>query len=522
MKKLVLSLLSGLLLAFSWPEIGVFPFIFFSFLPLFVLEGLVSNSDINKKGVIIFLYSFLSFLVFNIITTYWIYHSTLFGAAIAFIINSLLMATVFWLFYNSRRILGNRLGYLSFIFFWIGMEYLHLNWDLAWPWLTLGNVFSSIPSFVQWYEFTGVLGGSLIVLLSNLLVFRFWKSKMKRDVILLTFILSVSFLSSWFLMQKEEDNSSMEFEVVIVQPNIDPYKDKFALDYQHQLESFINLAKESLTDNTRLLVGPETVLQEVIWESEIDSSYSIYCLRNLQEEFPKLSILVGASTYKSFNVGEDITSTARKFKYKDGYYDVYNSAVFLSYSGDVKIYHKTRLVPGAEKIPFPYFLNNISSLSVNLGGVSGSLGSSNSTYIFSVNETIIQPLICYESVFGEISSYQHSDLLCVITNDGWWKETAGYKQHFVYSRLRAIEQRTPIVRSANTGISGIISSYGEDLLKTKWNQEDSVKQKINLTRRVTIYNQYGDYIGRLASFISVLLLILMIVRYKLSSRVILH
>ena len=151
MNKLFLALLSGLLLAFSWPSIGVFPLVFIAFIPLFILE---KKSEKSKQ---VFWYSFFAFFIFNAITTYWVYHATLFGAIAAFFVNATLMATAFWVFHKIKKATSNRLGYFSFIVLWISMEYLHLNWDLSWPWLTLGNAFANSPSVVQWYEFTGFL-----------------------------------------------------------------------------------------------------------------------------------------------------------------------------------------------------------------------------------------------------------------------------------------------------------------------------------------------------------------------------
>ena len=143
MRKLLLALLSGLLLAFSWPELGLFPLLFFAFLPLLIVEDELNNSNDKKKGRKVFWYSFLAFFIFNAITTYWVYHATLFGAIAAFIVNSTLMSTAFWLFHKVKSATTNRLGYLSFIVLWISIEYLHLNWDLSWPWLTLGNAFAN-------------------------------------------------------------------------------------------------------------------------------------------------------------------------------------------------------------------------------------------------------------------------------------------------------------------------------------------------------------------------------------------
>ena len=506
MNKLLLALLSGVLLAFSWPSIGAFPLIFISFIPLLILE----DKAVNSKQV--FWYSFLAFFIFNFITTYWIYHATFFGAIAAFLVNANLMALAFWLFHKIKKYTSNRLGYFSFIVLWISMEYLHLNWDLSWPWLTLGNVFANSPFVFQWYEFTGFLGGSLWVILVNLLLYRVFKNKSKKSMILasiLTLLIPMS-LSSYIYFNSKNKKDQI-INVLIVQPNVDPYIDKFSKGYQQQLEDFISLVRTSLTQENQLLLAPETVLLEGIWENNLEATYSIKALRELQNEFPNLNILVGATTYKAFGYGEKKTNTAREIRNANIFYDAYNSAVFIPDSGDVQVYHKTKLVPGAEKMPFPYILDPLAKLAVDLGGTSGSLGSDNNLNSFSVESSVISPLICYESVFGEMELGK-TNLLTIITNDGWWKNTAGYKQHFQYARLRAVEQRKSIIRSANTGISGVINERGEVLKKTEWDEAVCINTKVNLNNISTFYSQYGDYIGRISVFIAVLFLIISFVK----------
>ena len=115
MRKFKLAILSGLLLAFSWPEIGFLPLIIIGFVPLFLLENEICESKLKRKGRIIFAYAFLSFFIFNITTTYWIWHATIGGAFFAFVVNALLMTSVFWLFHKAKLILGSRLGYTSLI-----------------------------------------------------------------------------------------------------------------------------------------------------------------------------------------------------------------------------------------------------------------------------------------------------------------------------------------------------------------------------------------------------------------------
>ena len=283
MRRWILCILTGLLLSFSWPEIGVFPLIFIAFIPLLILEEEISIS-LKRTSFKVFLFSFLSFLIFNVFTTYWIWHSTIVGSFIAFFINSFLMSLSFVCFHKVKKILGRKQGYFSFLVFWISFEYLHLHWDLAWPWLTIGNVFAKQTFLVQWYEYTGILGGSFWVLIVNILLFNWWREDriIKRLIIPGILLLSPFILS--LLLQKSDKESYQE--IVIVQPNIDSYNNKFNRDDQEQLDDFIKIARSKLTKKTKLLVGPETVLQENwLFESYLDQSASIKKLKNLQKSF---------------------------------------------------------------------------------------------------------------------------------------------------------------------------------------------------------------------------------------------
>ena len=510
MNKFTLSIISGLLLAFSWVATGFFPLIFFAFIPLLILEKNLSLKR-KKSSLLIFGYSFLSFFLFNVITTYWIWHASIFGAFAAFTINAILMSLVMTLFHKVRYVLGNKKGYLFLIFLWISMEYLHLNWELAWPWLTLGNVFASCPNLVQWYEYTGVLGGSLWVLIINVLLYRLLVSKHMKDVLIPIVILLIPIAISQIIKLSIEKKSHINGEVVIVQPNVDPYKDKFNRDAQQQLDDFIKISRTKITSKTNLLVGPETALQETLWENNIANTESILKLKNLQKDFPNLNILIGSTTFKY--LGDNKEKNSRKLR-DNAWYNIYNTAIFLDLDSNISIYHKTKLVPGVEKIPYSFILNKIGDFTVDLGGTSGSLSVDNSIDIFEGKELKILPLICYESIFGDIITSKESNIIVIITNDGWWKNTSGYKQHFQYARLRAIEQRKSIIRSANTGISAVISPSGEIESETNWDEEIAINSLVSVNDTITFYNKFGDFIGRIFSFVSILLLFSAIVKNK--------
>ena len=497
-RKLLLCLISAFLLVISWPPSG-FPFLIFgAFVPLFfVLEGL------SKKRSA-FTYSFFVFVIWNVFTTYWIYNASLFGAVAAILVNSFLMACVIFLFVWLKSKFNDRRAWWALLSFWLSFEYLHLNWDLSWPWLTLGNVFAHYPKYIQWYEFTGVLGGSLWIVLANILLFHSFKNKKKYTLPSLVIIIPI--LIS-FCVQFEDDGKDVE--VVVVQPNIDPYQEKFdGLTSLEQLDIFIELAETKLDSNTNYLIGPETAIIDGLWENKIDNAAEISRLKGLIDKYPDLNIILGAVTFKAYTEFDEVPLTARKFTGLDAYYDVYNSAIQVNKSA-ISIYHKSKLVQGVEFTPFPSILEKLEFLTIDLGGITGSLGTQDFREVFPSNSAQIAPIICYESVFGEYTTNyarNGADIFAIITNDGWWKDTPGYKQHLNYASLRAIECRRAIARSANTGISAFIDSRGNINRKTNWDEEVVIKDIIKTNTVQTFYISFGDYIGRLSAFIAVMFL----------------
>ena len=168
---LAYSLTTGFLLACSWPVNGFTPLIFISLIPILYVEDLISKDPLAKKYLRLFFYSFIAFLTWNIATTWWIVNSSLPGFIFANLVNSLFYSLILILYSRVKRKVDFKAGALFFITFWIAFEKFHLNWEFSWPWLNLGNVFSERISWIQWYEFTGVFGGSLWVLSSNIILF---------------------------------------------------------------------------------------------------------------------------------------------------------------------------------------------------------------------------------------------------------------------------------------------------------------------------------------------------------------
>ena len=207
-----------------------------------------------------------------------------------------------------------------------------------------------------------------------------------------------------------------------------------------------------------------------------------------------------------------LTSTARKFPQSDAYYDMYNAAIQVGAADQPQVYHKSKLVQGVEKMPFASILKPLEDFALDLGGTIGSLGSQDESSVFqsAFSDFKVAPVICYESIYGEyVASYvqKGANLIFIMTNDGWWDDSPGYKQHLAYARLRAIENRRSIARSANTGISCFINQRGDILNATDWWQEAVIQGTLNANHELTVYTKAGNYLARLASFIATGLLI---------------
>ncbi len=530
---LLLAILSGVLLSLAWPARG-FPFLLFvAFVPLLYIEDFISKNKHNFIRSSVFFFSYIAFFIWNFLTTWWIYYSTSFGAAMAIVFNALFMTLAFFAYHVVRRtVLKSRGGLYILIFFWITFEFLHLDWDLSWSWLNLGNGFANYPELIQWYEYTGVFGGDLWILLINILVYKlllraFGKYRSRKSVyiygssiVLLLLIPIASSLIVYYTYKEKEQ----PYECVVVQPNIDPYNEKFGgMTIQQQLDKIFNLAKQKINKNTDFLVCPETAIPEYINENEINEYESIDSLKSLIKKYPKLKIVIGISSFKIYKDGEKLSRTARYATNQHYYYDVCNTALYLDSMMIPQLYHKSKLVPGVEMMPFPKLLKPLEDFAIDLGGMTGSNCTQDERSVFGAKNSPVKvaPVICYESIYGDfMSGYirNGANLIFIITNDGWWNNTAGHRQHMQYARLRAVEFRRSIARSANTGISAFINQRGDVFQPTTYWTPNVIEMKINGNNKITLYAQFGDYIGRIAMYLTVITFVIFIASIILNKR----
>ncbi|MGE0076998.1 MAG: apolipoprotein N-acyltransferase [Bacteroidales bacterium] len=514
-KPLFLSILSGLFLALSWYECLPSITVFFGFVPLFLaIDKMFEHGDGFWR---ILRFSFIAFFVWSLASTWWIYKATFGGAVVEFAITAFLMTLVIAGYYFIRKYAGKTLGMFGFITLWITYEQFFHNSEIAWPWLTLGNSLGNHAWLIQWYDYTGVLGGSLWILAVNFFVsglVNSWRQRIYGRIywyvidLLILVILPISISLYKYTKYSETKNPA---SVVVVQPNIDPYNEKFkGLTNEQQQDIMLNLANQYVDSTTDYVVCPESAIDDRLWEDKLSRNRSILRIENFVKSNPRVMWITGIISMKLFMPDDTIPPTARKLSGKSGkYVNTYNTALQVDSSLVFQIYHKSKLVVGVEMMPYPEYLKYLEKFSIDLGGFVGGFGTQPDRGVFkSPDERFgVGPIICYESVFGEyVSDYvkNGANLLFVITNDGWWGDTPGYVQHLSYSRIRAIEMRRSIARSANTGISALINQRGDVIDSLGWWKRGAVKGTINANDNLTYYAKNGDYIGRLSTFLAVL------------------
>lgn len=535
---ILLLLFAGLMsLPFLLPGCGALALV--AIVPLLCAQRLAELNGVKR----FFLWYYLAFVLFNALTTWWVCKATVGGGIFAVLANSLFMSLIFTLFIASKKKFRGPVPYIFLAVCWIAWERFYLTYaQVSWPWLVLGNAFGRSTGLIQWYEYTGLLGGSLWIWATNLAIygimlslsdgsFARWNAKARwASVLGLGLLVLGPVLCSRIIYNSYEEKSEAgQLEVLMAQSNFDPYQKLKSVPQSRQNAQVVDLFQEELKDRggeypqqTTLLMLPETFCSDIWKESPLSSPTFSTFKRELLDRYPNTNILFGASCHQMSLSKEKPHILARKLG-KDGWYLSYNSAFISDGSGRVDYTDKSKLVVGAEATPYPKLFVPLDDA---LGGVMGRDIPQGHAKVLNAVEYASEgkeisrkiPLgvpICYESIYPEFCTQyvrQGAQLICVITNDGWWGDTPGYRQHFSYSRLRAIELRRDIARCANTGISAFIDQRGDVLEQTKWWEPDVLHSKVNLTTYQTFFVRYGDITGRICTLLFLMLLLTLLVK----------
>lgn len=526
----------ALMLALGWAPYNFIVGSFVGLVPLLYIIYQLNQKQ--KKSIVVFFYAYFYFIVFNFFTIWWVKNASWLGVIATLVVNSFFYALIIVLYSKVSKYLPNKIAYLSFLTFWLAWEYIELvDWDLSWPWMTLGFSLANHAWAIQWYEITGALGGTLWIVVVNLLIWSIVKIKLINGYFLpkriygLIFTLLLPILFSGYLWFTFEDKGS-EINAIVVQPNFDPYTEKFvsesgfeqSLTPAQQTMVMMNLVDELEVKRADVILFPETAVPTTIRREEMAYNTILQTLIFWSKN-KQIPLITGVHFAEDVEVEDEnkIPADVKKYHYEEGYYKRYNSALWIQDGKIEDVYHKSRLVIGVERIPSYFvflqrFLINFKDDHLESEYNPNNGIQENRAVFFSQDSSLaLAPIICYESIFGEfVTDYvkNGANLLGIITNDAWWGDTPGYKQHFAYAKMRAIETRRNVVRSANTGWSGSINSKGQIIEQSEYWKPGAFNLQVNTNSEITTYVKYGDFLGRISIPLSLLFIINAFIKRK--------
>lgn len=473
--------------------------LFVGLVPLMMISA--SYSDSARDWWRMAGWAALTFVLWNAATIWWVWIATPAGPITATIFSTFWNLVGFMLYHYTSKRASRGLAYTLLVATWVATEYLYTHAEvLSFPWLTLGNGFSGDVWAVQWYSVTGVFGGSLWVMIANVLIFDAiehrgaWTTVRAVTAVVLPMVVSL-------VMYWSYKPSAESVDVSVLQPNIDCYEEKFSGSARAQANNFVELLAQTPV-GSRVVVMPETALPERLDDdAPLEGAIIGEFAEIIRQEHPSTMLVAGASTIKQYESQSKPTLTARAGW--GGYYDVFNSAVAVNADTESNLHHKMRLVIGVEAMPFTGFLDKF----VDLGGITGQLGRNDKATVFEKGGVKYGPAICYEGIYGDCFARfvrEGAEVMLVMSNDGWWGNTPGHRRLFDYCRLRAVETRRAIARSANTGVSGFITPRGDVVEKMGWDERGVLTSSVEVREDKTLYVNYGDWVGRVALLVSLL------------------
>ncbi len=458
----LLSMLSALLLWLGWVAGGFFLFV--AFLPLLEIEVLYRPSQVLRGKWIVWAFTFIAFWLGNILLCLWLFAASFLGAMLFTLLNALMMTLPFVLFRLTKSNINDAYGYFSLILYWLSMEYLQLHLPFGGSALVLGNAFATMPDWVQWYEFTGVLGGSLWVLLINVclyLAIRSYYTTNKKIFGIYAFLsLSVALLASW-MIRSQFEFSSQQVNIALVQPGFKTGKSLEALDIPAEAD---------------VLLLPD--------------------MPKRAEKLPKAKSHLKVETY--LDKGE---------AFREAFYIKGDSS---------QHYRQSRFLIGLEIAPLPLLFEK-PPFDTHWKDAHTWAGQPKVNTFEVKDSTYLAAVIAYEAFSGDFLNRfveENANILVFFPADDWGFSSVLSKVYFQYARLRAIEQRRAVVVVSNRGVSGFISPKGEIVMKTNYQLAEAHQASLSVESVKTVYAEQGDYIGRLAMFLAVGLFLTGVIKNK--------
>ncbi len=479
-----LIIASAIVSFLCFPPFPFGPLIFLSLTPL-----LLAVEDLPPYRA--FKFGFLWGMIFFLGLVYYIAWVTFPGMIATVLILSLIPATACWFF--VRLLERNRGAALIFLpSYFIMWNWLFTMSDLNYPWADIGYALAYYLPFIQAAEIGGVYLISLIILAVNAAVYasisqKFRLSRSVRRNLRCGSVLVMVLLYGYGVVRLNSDDSSAGSEkltVGILQGNMTLGLKWNPENLQMNFERYFDLSRKAVSEGAEFLIWPETATPTYLVQERRN-------LRNVQALVDSLAVplLTGTPFYRVVGPQQ---------------YVYFNSAVLIEpHKRDYPTYSKIRLVPMSEHIPFSERFKILRE--IRLGQADFSSGEEQT--IFDLNGFRFATVICFESAFpGYCREFAQkgAQFLVVITNDMWFGRTSLLEQHAMMSVFRAVENRIPVVRSANTGISMAVDKWGRILVKSDIFVQDHLMAKITPENPESIYGRIGDIIPVGALILSII------------------
>ena len=449
--KLILPIVSGLLLGLAYPPFNFGFLAWVAFIPLFYSTS--KEKKISQK----LLFAFIACLVSNLIILNWMGLNSGTSAVISIIsyLALSLYLTLFWMaFIVSIHFIPKKMELVLIPFSWIFfVEFLRNIGPLAGPWMNLSLTQSGYIRIIQLASIeTHAI--SFFVILFNLILYKYFVDK--KTVFFRYFILilfSVLLFGSYNINHQNNRLIETSVNISIGQPSIFP-DEKWNPNLRlRNLAIMDSLLTKSLEDDADVIVWPEVAVTSFLANNAYDRI-------RYQEKLSDTYLITGIP----------------ERKYIDDKNESFNSSIILKPDGSFDTYQKIFLVPFAEYVPF--FKSWINKM--NQFDDIGSFTPGSNYKVFDIKDFKASILICYDSSSPQIVKNMvnnGAEILFIITNDSYVGQFMPY-QHFELARLRAVEQRVPVIQSANTGISGIILPSGKVVYSSKLNERTVFTTKV--------------------------------------------
>jgi len=524
-RQLLLGLTSGILIGLSFPPIPLPYLIFIGLVPyFFALHQREGLAEINRL-------TYFTAFFFNIITLYWVGGwlpnsdpFLMIAGTTLFFFNPVVFLIPSTLYYFAKKVFNKNIALLLLPFFWVSYEYAYSITDFKFPWLTFGNSLPYFASYIQIAEIIGVYGLTLLIIFSNVFIYRSIKvyiEKRKFDKLSISIAAAILIIPIVYGNYKISNYSEpgKAIRVGLIQPNLDPNKKWQAGSLDEQLNLYLDLSKKAISSGAELLIWPETALPVYLltgrYPNEVNRLHEFVDTNNV----PILTGMPDATFYRDRSKAP---KDAKPVSNSKTVYTSYNSILLFSpNSRDVQKYGKIKLVPFGEKVPLVDvlpFLGDWIKWEVGLSGWNTGRDTTVFNATVSGRNIKIGGVICIESIYPDFTSVfvkKGAEFIAVVTNDSWYGDSSGPYQHKEMSVIRAVENRRAVVRAANGGISCLIDPIGRTIADTKMYTRTFLVVDVPLEQELTFYTKHPLLIPWTASVISIgVILLSLIIRIK--------